>query len=518
MRFFEMSVNNVTSSSSLPVKRKRLSKYRTEWQTEHEWVSPVSGNEYKANCTVCHRVFSVAHGGLSDLKQHSAGHYHIRAVAEDAEWNRSVHDTPDFPRGRQIRADTVKHNLSYNSSDCAQKLYQKMLPDSKVAKKICCGRTKAESLVKDVLAPKAVEDVVGKLKKDETPLPFSIQTDASNKGNRKMFPVVVQFLTPECGVVNKMIDFVKNPNESAEGIVRCLLHSLETLGLKIEQVSAFSADNANVNFGVHNSVYTMLRKQQINLLQGNCHAHIVHNTLKHALDNLSVDVENVVLKVYGFFSISAKRREALKEFCEFCDIEFREVLRHVTTRWLSLNPAITRLLQSWSALKSYFISLGDECPKQIRTLLRLTTDSGVQEDDGNVVKVYLLFCNNILYLFEKVVKKLEASATTCVELYPIMHSFSAKLKQRRDDQFYGYLTKTKLQHLSPVDAGKAREELIDTALRYIEKWFDFSESNWLHCLPPLSLHDKLTFNDLGKICNKLHLMARVNMDDLYDDL
>lgn len=74
-------------------------------------------------------------------------------------------------------------------------------------------------------------------------------------------------------------------------------------------------------------------------------------------------------------------------------------------------------------------------------------------------------------------------------------------------------------NVSPVDAGKTREEFtafIDTALRYIEKWLDFSESNWLHCLPPLSLHGKLTFNDLEKICERLHLMARVNMA-LYDE-
>jgi len=43
-------------------------------------VSPVMGNEFKANCKVCHRIFSVAHGGLSDLKQHSEGDYHVRAA------------------------------------------------------------------------------------------------------------------------------------------------------------------------------------------------------------------------------------------------------------------------------------------------------------------------------------------------------------------------------------------------------------------------------------------------------
>lgn len=257
---------------------------------------------------------------------------------------------------------TVKHGLSYNSADCAFKLTTQTLSDSNIAKKMSCGRTKAEAVVKDVLSPKAIEAVIKQLKRDGNPLPFSLHTDASNKSNRKMFPLAVQFFTPENGIVNKVIDFVENPDESAEGIVRSIQSSLDNIGLSLDHVSAFSADNANGNYGVHNSVFTKLKELNCEILRGNCHAHIIHNTVRKALDQLSVDIENIVLKVYGFFSISAKRRIDLKEFCEFCDTEFHEILRHVVTRWLSLNPAITRLLQNWLPLKSYLISIGEECP------------------------------------------------------------------------------------------------------------------------------------------------------------
>lgn len=171
-----------------------------------------------------------------------------------------------------------------------------------------------------------------------------------------MFPLAVQFFRPESGTTNKMLDFRENADESAAGIVDFIQQTLEKFGLSLDQVTAYSADNTNVNYGIHNSVFTDLKKKKKDLLQGNCHAHIMHNTVKHALDQLTVDVENIVLKVYGHFSTSAKRRESLKDFCEFCDVEFRDIVRHVTTRWLSLNPAITWLMQTWTALKSYFIS------------------------------------------------------------------------------------------------------------------------------------------------------------------
>uniref|UniRef100_H2ZSS9 DUF4371 domain-containing protein n=1 Tax=Latimeria chalumnae TaxID=7897 RepID=H2ZSS9_LATCH len=242
------------------------------------------------------------------------------------------------------------HNLSYSSMDCGVKLTQKIFDDSGSIG-LSCGRTKAESLVKNVPAPEAVSQVLLALSGDGKPLPFAVQTDASNKGNRK-FPIAVQFFTPQDSLLNRMIDFVEKSRWNQQ---MCITNSLENVGLSLDNVPAFGADNTNVNYGIHNSMYTDLKKHE-NLLQGNCRAHIVHNAVRRALNELSVDIETVVLKVYGFFSVSAKGREDLKEFFDFLDVQWREILRRVTTRWLSLNPAVSRMLQNWVAIKSYFIS------------------------------------------------------------------------------------------------------------------------------------------------------------------
>ncbi|KAL4008598.1 hypothetical protein ACER0C_002450 [Sarotherodon galilaeus] len=459
-------------------------------------------------CAITHikrtALCAVCHGGLTDVNQHAStgGHMmNMRGVKERGTLDQFVVHQATAEADMVTAAEvthiyhTVKHGLSYNSADCALKLTVQTLNDSSIAKKMSCGRTKAEAVVTDVLSPKAIEEVIKKLKSGATPLPFSLHTDASNKGNRKMFPLALQFFTPEAGVANKILDFVENPDESAEGIVKIIQSSLESVGLSLDQVSAFSADNANVNYGIHNSVFTKLKETNSEILRGNCHAHIVHNTVKKALDKLSVDVENIVLKIYSFFSTSAKRRESLKEFCEFCDVEFHDILRHVVTRWLSLNPAITCLLQNWDPLKSYLIS----------------------------IEIYLLFCNNVMCLFEEVVKKLEKNVTTSVDLYSIMECFLKRLIQRRDDGFYRYLTRQKLQRLSPSDADGARQEFtafLDTAISYVRQWFDFSKENWLFHLQPLSLASgNISFDDMEKIIEQLHLAGRLNisMDELYEE-
>ena len=44
----------------------------------------------------------------------------------------------------------------------------------------------------------------------------------------------------------------------------------------------------------------------------------------------------------------------LKEFCEFVKIDYTKVLQHGSTRFLSLLPAIERILQIYEDLKSQF--------------------------------------------------------------------------------------------------------------------------------------------------------------------
>ena len=145
-------------------------------------------------------------------------------------------------------------------------------------------------------------------------------------------------------------------------------------------------------------------------------------------------------------------------------------------------------------------------------MLKLPKEAAGIEEEPDVAEVYLLFCNNVLSLFEEVVKTLERDVTTSADLYAIMDSFLKRLIQRRGDSFYGYLTRRKLQLLNASDADLAREEFtafLNTAIGYVEKWFRFSEDNWLFHLQPLSLTTgKITYDDIEKIAEKLNLVSR----------
>lgn len=88
-------------------------------------------------------------------------------------------------------------------------MYSTLFSDS-LAKKISCGRTECEGIWESVFAPAAQEILLNGIKEAEF---FSVSTDASNKGNIKMIPVVVQYFYKERGIKHGLLDFYRDSQE-----------------------------------------------------------------------------------------------------------------------------------------------------------------------------------------------------------------------------------------------------------------------------------------------------------------
>jgi hypothetical protein len=134
----------------------------------------------------------------------------------------------------------------------------------------------------------------------------------------------------------------------------------------------FCGDNCNTYFkgaarkGTNN-VFAKLTTSdlKINIRGIVCAARIWHNALRTSADILPVDVEATVDKIFQYFHIYTVRVEELKKFCDFVDIEYKQFLRNVKTRWLSLQPAIARVIDMFPGLKYYFLSR-EKCPMTLR--------------------------------------------------------------------------------------------------------------------------------------------------------
>ena len=425
----------------------------------------------KVVCQLCNVRFSVAHGGRSDINQHLRSQKH-----KDAEKNQaSVKHISSFMVRRDDNSEsdkiaasealvayhTVRHGQSFRSNDCLSTLIKKLYEP-----KFSSARTKSEAIITNVLSPYILDEVQQDLKKTQS---ITLSLDASNKKDIKLFPVVVRYFLPNCGVQDKIIDFVSLPGETSD--LQCAMLKQICDKFSIEnKIVALCADNTNTNFGGcrrlgKNNVWRKFENELDRPIIGiGCGAHIVHNCLQHAVDCLPIDIECFAVKVYKYFNIYTVRVEELKNFCDFADNNYAKLLEHGNTRFLSLGPSLDRILSMFDGLRSYFLSQ-EKCPVM---LLKLFEDP--------CLKLWLSFARDQVTTFQTYIKKIEKDNISATEVAMTIKNLQKNLESRKNEVFVTMEVKKQLQML--VDSGEINKTkffetvqgFYENGIEYINKW------------------------------------------------
>ena len=149
-----------------------------------------------------------------------------------------------------------------------------------------------------------------------------------------------------------------------------------------------------------------------------CPCHIFYNTARSACPRFSAvtgfDVDDFCMDCYYFFEKSSKRKDVLSEFCEFADVEYREILKHISVRWLSLERAVSRILSQYESLKSYFLSESDSSPR-FKRLPKAFSDP--------MTEVNLIFFHAVMSMFTTPNKMLQREDPSLYIIDDIINSF-----------------------------------------------------------------------------------------------
>ena len=524
------------SGVSEPPKRKvhvhYKCKFNDDWLQRDEyckWLKKI--DEITGMCLLCNIKFTIKHDGEKAVKKHFNSQTHLTAL-KCAKENQLIMsflpktNSPDDVKVAIIELSQIYHGLkhihSYCSIDCGMKINSLLYFDSTIGKKIHCGRTKAEAIVENILAPKSIQVVLDELGiNNGKAIPFSLANDASNKGNRKMFPIAVQYFHLEKGIQNRIIDFYEDSDETSEAIATRLLNCLQECKLDLSNVSSYSADNASVNYGKNKSVYKKLSDLNPKILKSNCNCHVVHNAARHACKALSLDVENLVLKIYAEFSISSKRIKELKDFFDFLELEYDNIIRHVITRWLSLHKALDKIVNAWSAIKLYFLQQGEEDTHKIIWKFVKDSEDEIRDDKGSLslAECYIHFVHHFMGLMNQYIIQLENQSVTSSELHDIMLSLKNKLENRLEDQFFSSKVNTSLDFLTTYEKQKIVTEakkVYRKAIDYLVKFYNFENSPFKYFSVINLKNENFKYQDF------LHAAKYVNVeldaDKLYDDI
>lgn len=269
----------------------------------------------------------------------------------------------DVTRAEVLFANFVaEHNLSFLVADCFTKLCKSMFPDSKIATKFSCGRTKTTQIVKRSLSPSLHQDVVQHLQTQ----PFSMALDESNDRNSdKSLAILVRYFTDRS--YTKFLAMPICNIGTASNIFDHLQQVFLENDIPWSNLVGFVSDNCSVMTGKHNSVVSRIKEKVPSVFDFGCVCHLANLCAIAGIKTLPLPVEDLLVDVYFHFYHSSNRKEKYKEFLDFTDTEPSKIIKHSSSRWLSLEKCVNRLLDHWTALQSYFNSHDDvEKPGRVK--------------------------------------------------------------------------------------------------------------------------------------------------------
>ena len=310
----------------------------------------------------------------------------------------------------EVKVCTVlaHHNIPIAVSDHLSPLFKDIFSDSQIAKAYSCARTKSACIINGALAKELQVSLIEVMKNN----PFSLATDRSNdSGLDKMNPLTVRIFDINRGcVTTRFLDMCLTSASDTEALFSKIDETMQRHDLDWSRCVAFGVDNTSVNMGKHNSIKTRVQKKNPAVYFMGCPCHMVHNTAIKAAGSfesiIGFDVEDMMVDLFYWFDKSTKRKNKLNEYCTFCDTQYHEIVKHVSTCWLSLERAIERALKQYVALCSHFQSL-DESQARFQRLKTLFEDP--------LTEVYLLFYHSVLPIFTSLNKFLQRE-TPCIHL------------------------------------------------------------------------------------------------------
>ena len=323
---------------------------------------------FSFRCLPCAKSLSCGHMGRAAVTRHIQSDFHKlnKRAYEKTPSIQAVFPTSGSKQQDQVLRAEVKtvlllahHNIPLATMDHLSPLMHTIFPDSTSAKQFACARTKSTATLNGAIAPALLDE----LKQTLATEPFSVCTDGSNdNGLRKMNPIMTRFFK-EGQVHSQLLDMGLTTGSTAEILFEKMDSVLTGYGLKWTNVVSIGVDNASVNMGPNNSIRSRALKKSPLIYMIRCSCHILHNTACKAGEIFSnitgFDVQDLMVDLYYYFDKSPKRKQELKEFAEYCDQPYRKIIKHVSTRWLSLETGLGRSLQQLPSLTSYFLSQGN---------------------------------------------------------------------------------------------------------------------------------------------------------------
>uniref|UniRef100_H3AZH4 DUF4371 domain-containing protein n=1 Tax=Latimeria chalumnae TaxID=7897 RepID=H3AZH4_LATCH len=310
-----------------------------------------------------------------------------------------------------------EHNLTLEVSAHAGLLFRSMFPDKKIAEKYGCAVTKTTAILNGATAPDLFQFLIEQFRVES----FALAVDGSSDvGLSKMFTLRV-YDKNRGKVESKFWHMCLVSHSTAEGIFENIKYAFSDYRIPWRNCVALLVDNAAVNVGKNNSLSVCFKVKNESIYVNGCPCRVLHNAAQHA----SKAFTEASIFLYRTFRLTCKyyfqgcmpRQVGAAEFAGFCDQEYWCVLKYASTRWLSMELAVTRVLKQYHSLKSYFDSQATTSDLKLTKLKKYFHDP--------MTEVCLFFYQSVLPIFSNINLVLQKESPQLHHMVDILESFDS---------------------------------------------------------------------------------------------
>ena len=384
----------------------KQTKFNKDWIKDpafSSWVGVDPNSETKARCMLCGYNFELGNMGKKSLVSHANGKKHklkhqlsvkvkqeIKPLdvhfgkvapsssAEDKPLNTTdmvVPPPPPLPpaqkpttsgmmssyvvRDEVLTAEilwamkTVVSHYSVNSSEKTSNLFQKMFPDSAIAKKFKCGKTKCAYFIQFGLANCFKEELSTKVQKPGAVFVVCFDESLNKVLQEEQMDLHLRFWDNELNkVVTRYFDSVFLGHTRSGDLLVKFNEAL--LGLNMSNMLQISMDGPNTNWKFYDTFVQKRHDSDADIPMllniGSCGLHVVHGAFKYGASKTGWKLDGIMRAVYHCFNDTPARREdylvANKGSAQFA-------LQFCSTRWLEDVPVAERAIKIWPNIKTY---------------------------------------------------------------------------------------------------------------------------------------------------------------------
>lgn len=195
---------------------------------------------------------------------------------------------------------------------------------------------------------------------------------------------------------------------------------MDNANLKIENCYALSSDGPNVNKKVFRLINENKKGTNSSLLDlGSCNIHIIHNAFLKGVESFYPELQIFLVSIVYFFKDWPTRSFDYETVQLLKKVPKHHFIKHISTRWLTMGPAVIRVLEQLPAIQHYFnVYLPKNKPELLKNKHSKIIRDCVNEPD---FKTRLLFIKEIVNIFTNFTKKFQKEE-------PLIHIIYDELK------------------------------------------------------------------------------------------